>query len=90
MDFVKAMLHLKLKAPRCFLLSVHWHRGQETEHHRPQNPSTTLLQQDCINDHLLHIASVSIYSLPSFLEDSVNNGSMPMRKGFRSRKPGES
>ena len=85
MDFVKAMQCLKLKVPCCFLLSVHWHRGQETEHHRPQNPSATLLQQDCVNDHLFHIASVSIYPLPSFLEDSVNNGSMPRRKRVRVR-----
>lgn len=51
------------KLSTCFLLSVYWHRGQETEHHRPQNPSATLLQLDPINDHLLHIAPVSNYPL---------------------------
>lgn len=65
MEFVKAMQSSKLKAPCCFLLSVYWHTDQETEHHRPQNRRATLLQQDRINDHLLHIALVSIYPLPS-------------------------
>lgn len=49
---------------------------------KPQcyTPSTRLCQ--C---HLLHIASASIYPLPSFLEDNVNNGSVPRRKRFRVR-----
>ena len=59
----RALQGLRLTAPRCALLPVPWRMGQETEDHRPQNPSATLLQQDRINDHGLHIAPVSIYPL---------------------------
>lgn len=84
---------MKPKAPCCFLLAGHWRRDQDTEHHRPQTPmphSFNKIVSMTICFILFLSASTHCPAAGSFLEDSVNNGSVGQRKRFRDRKPGES